>query len=112
MDIGLDNTNANIGEQKTLLSPELLLVIYLIKLPSNTFNNITGSNISDHCVDLNYWFEKSTKRNCTLKEYYDFRDLEYMHVINFISTCWLCLELCVNQELKKYSGLYYYSGTN
>ena len=28
-----------------------------------------------------------------------------MKSLNFISTCSLCLELCINQELKKYNGL-------
>ena len=28
-----------------------------------------------------------------------------MKSLNFISTCWLCLESCVNQELKKYDSL-------
>ena len=69
---------------------------------SNTFNNITGFDISDHCVDLYYWSDKSNKGKCALKEYYCFCDLEYAHIIKFISTCWLWLELCVNWELKKY----------
>ena len=49
------------------------------------------------------WEIKQTE--CTFKEYYEFCDLEYNEVIKFISTCWLCLELCVNRELKKYIGL-------
>ena len=67
---------------------------------SDTFNNITGFEISDHCVDLYYWFDKSSKCKCALKEYYEFCYLEYAHVIKFMSTRWLSLELCVNRELK------------
>ena len=61
----------------------------------------------DHCVELYYWFDRSSNRKCALKEYYDFCGLEYAHIIKFISTDWL-LELCVNRELKKYSGLICY----
>ena len=71
----------------------------------NTFNSITGFDISDHCVDLYYWFEKSSKCKCALKEYYDSCKLKYAHMIKFVSSRWLCLELCVNRELKKYSEL-------
>ena len=104
---------------KALLSPELakrMINIIIASCPchifhnasskaSITFNNITGFDISRHFVDLYYWFHKSSRRKCALKEYYDFYDLEYAHIIKFISTRWLWLELCVNGELKKYSGL-------
>ena len=50
-------------------------------------------------------FEKSSKRKSILKEYYQFCDIEYEEVIKFISTRWLCLELCINREVKKYEGL-------
>ena len=70
-----------------------------LRKASNPFNNISGFEISDRCVDL------SSKRKGVLKEYYDFCDFEYVHVIKLISTCWLCLEICVNRELNKYSGL-------
>ena len=43
---------------------------------SDTINNTTGFDISDHCVDLYYCFDKSIKHKCALKEYYDFCDLE------------------------------------
>ena len=49
----------------------------------------TGFDISDHCVDTYYWFDKSSKCKCVLKEYYDFCDLEYAHIIRFLSTRWL-----------------------
>ena len=42
---------------------------------------------------------------CRLKGYYDFCDLEYANVIKYISTLWLSLELCLNQEVEKYCGV-------
>ena len=125
MGIGLDNANANIGETNSIKSRAREKNDYIITAgcpcyifhnasnkASNTFNNITGFDISNHCVDLHYWFDKSSKCKCALKEYYDFCDLEYVHIIKFISPLWLWLELCVNRELKKYSGLecYYQVG--
>ena len=32
-------------------------------------------------------------------------DSEIQEAIKLISTPWLCLEMCVNRELKKYAGL-------
>ena len=61
--------------------------------------------MEDHAVDLFYWFDKSSKRKSVLKEHFEFCDSEYQEVIKLISTRWLCLEMCVNRELKKYAGL-------
>ena len=97
--IGLENTNANIGERNSIKSQACQKNDNIIiagcpghilhnasSRASDIFNNITGFDISGHCVDLHYWFDKSSKRKCTLKEYYEFCDLEYVHVIKFIST--------------------------
>ena len=54
---------------------------------------------------LFYWFDKSSKWNCNLKEYYDFCDQEYQEVIKYISIPRLSIERCINRELKKYTGL-------
>ena len=40
----------------------------------------------------------------SVKEYYEFCDTDYSEIIKFISTRCLCLEICVNRELKKYEG--------
>ena len=49
----------------------------------DAFNKTTGFDMSDHCFDLYYWFNKSSKRKCTLKECYKFCDLEYDEVIKY-----------------------------
>ena len=41
----------------------------------------------------------------SVKEHYEFCDTDYSEIIKFISTRWLCLEMCVNRELKKYESL-------
>ena len=73
--LGLDNTNANIGDRSSIKTRALEknLAIKISRLPchvlhkaaikaSTTFAKITKFCIKDHCVDLHYWFEKSSKR--------------------------------------------------
>ena len=74
------------------------------KLQKN-FTKVSEFDFEDHCVNLFFWFDKSTKRKNTLKEYYEFCDPEYEDVIKYGSTRWLSLERCINRELYKYTGL-------
>ena len=118
MAIGLDNTNANIGQRNSIKSrareknPEIIIAGCPCHILHNAsckgsiaFSKCTGFDITDHCVDLYHWFDKSSKRKNILKEYYDFCDIEYGEIIKLVSTRWLCLEMCVNRELKKFEGL-------
>ncbi|KAJ8048255.1 hypothetical protein HOLleu_00499 [Holothuria leucospilota] len=54
----------------------------------------------DHCMAIGL---DNTKGN--VGEHQEFCDMEYAEVVQFISTRWLPLELCINRELKKYAGL-------
>ena len=116
--IGLDNTNANIGDHNSIKSralernPEIVISGYPCHVLHNpdskaadAFAAISDFSVEDHCVDLYYWLDKSSKRKFILKGYYDFCDQDYQEVIKYISTRWLCSECCVNRELKKYPGL-------
>ena len=118
MAIGLDNTNVNIGEHNSIKTraKEKNEDIVIAGCPCHilhnasskaamAFSEVTGFDVEDLCVDVFYWLEKSSKRKSILKEYYQFCDIEYEEVIKFISTRWLCLELCINREVKKYEGL-------
>ena len=62
--------------------------------------NITSFDKENHCVDLYHWFDKSSKHKNILSDYFEFCDMKYSEVIQFLSTCWLSLELCVNRVLK------------
>ena len=75
---------------------------------ADAFAAVSDFSVEDHCVDLYYWFDKSSKRKSILKEYYDFCDQDYQEIIKYISTRWLCSERCVNCELKTYPGLLSY----
>ena len=71
----------------------------------SVFAFVTGFHIGDHCVDFFYWFHKSSTRKSILKEYCKFCNSECVEFIKYVSTRWLCLEHCVNRELKKNVGL-------
>ena len=116
--LGLDNTNSNIGKHNSIKQKALLKNPHLhvngcpchilhnaASKASSDFAKTAGFDVENHCVDLYYWFDKSSKRKSALLEYYEFCDQEYEEVIRYVSTRWLCLEKCLNRELKKYPGL-------
>ena len=72
---------------------------------ATAFADATGFDLEDHCVDLFYWFDKSTKRKGILKQYCMFCDTKYGAVVKYVSVRWLCLERCLDRELKKYHAL-------
>ena len=71
----------------------------------SSFSDEVGFDIEDHCVDLFYWFDKSSKSQSILKEYNELCDEEYADIIQNISTRLLCLEKCVSRELDKFEGI-------
>eukprot|EP00794_Sanderia_malayensis_P013387 gene13387-14760_t len=114
--IGVDNTN--IGAHDSIKSraveknPEIVIsgcpchILHnAASKAADAFAVVSGFRVKDHCVDLFYWFDKSSKCKSILKEYYEFCDEEYKEVIKYISTQWLCSERCFNRELRKYNGL-------
>ena len=112
--IGLDNTNVNIGDHNSIKSraKEKNGSIVTAGCPCHILHNasckagkmfsqVTNFDIEGHAVDLFHWLDKSSKRTSLLKEHYEFCDTDYSEIIKFISTHSLCLEMCVNCELKK-----------
>ncbi|CAB4033387.1 Hypothetical predicted protein [Paramuricea clavata] len=83
--LGVDNTNVNIGEHDSIKSrvlanePKVVVVGCPCHMlhdaagkAANAFGTVTGFDIENHCVDLYYWFDKSTKRKGALKEYFEY----------------------------------------
>ena len=116
--LGVDNTNSNIGAHNSLKQKSLLKNkhIFVSGCPclilhnraskaSRVFSEIAKFDGEDHSIDLYYWFDKSSNRKSALIEYYKFFDQEYKEIMQYVSTRWLCLEHCLNRELKKYNGL-------
>ena len=73
---------------------------------------VAGFDISDFCVDIYYWFDKSTKRKQALQEFCLFCDSEYVGMVKHVSTRWLSLENAVGRILSKYSALKSYFISN
>ena len=65
-------------------------------------------------IDLFFWFDKSTKRKASLKDYCNFCDITYRNIIKHVNTRWLSLEQAVNRVLQQYDALksYFLSGGN
>ena len=64
------------------------------------------------CVDLYYWFEKSTKRKQELLEFCSFCDTDYMEMVRHLSVRWLSLEKAVTRVLKQFEALKSYFLSN
>ena len=108
--IGVDNTNSNTGRHNSIASwPKETIVAgcpcHMLHnaagKAAEEFTKVSGFDFEDHCVNFFFWFDKSTKRKNTLKEYYEFCDPEYEDVIKYGSTRWLSLERIINRELYK-----------
>lgn len=86
-----------------------VLVIYVIhnaaRKASECFCDHTGFDIEELCIDLYYWFEKSTKRKNGLLSYCTFCDQDYRAIVKHITTRWLSLERAVERTLMQYSSL-------
>ena len=61
--------------------------------------------MEDFCIDLFYYFDKSTKRKGVLREYYEFCDQEYRKILKHVNVRWLSLERAVDRASKQYEGL-------
>ena len=75
------------------------------KAGSDAFAGETGFDVGDFLVDLFYYFDNSTKRLSTLKEFCDFCDQEYTKMLKYGATRWLSKELCITRVLKQYKSL-------
>ena len=75
------------------------------KAGSDAFAGETGFDVGDFLVDLFYYFDNSTKRLSTLKEFCDFCDQEYRKILKYGATRWLSKELCITRVLKQYKSL-------
>lgn len=114
--LGIDNTNANIGNCNSLKTRVLMknAEVVIARCPCHILHNTAGKaseafavvskfNLENSCIDVFHSFEKFTKRKSILKVYYDFCELN-----KYISTLDLSTERFVDRELKKYPGLWSY----
>ena len=79
---GVDNTSVNVGIRHSIMThvQQKNAACYFMGCPCHLVHNIaghasealqksTGFDVEDLCVDVFYWFDKSTKRKGILREF-------------------------------------------
>ena len=117
----IDNASTLVGKRNSLTSrfKDKNSEIFIIGCPSHLshiaashandkFSEVLGLNVGNLCINIFYWFDKSSKRNGKLIEYFQFCDQEYQSVLKHASVRWLSLEKCVSKTLKEFESLKLY----
>ena len=123
--VEVNNTSVNLGKSKSVLTKVLEKnpAVFFNGCPCHIIHNTackagdayvgaTHFAVEDFCVDIYYWFDKSTKVKLQLEEVCTFCDTTYAQMIKYVSTCWLSLESAVTRILQKYAGLKSYVRTS
>lgn len=123
--VGVDNTSVNLGKRNSIMTrvkeknPSVCLngfpchIVHNITCKAGeSYARVTGFDVDDFCVDIYYWFDKSTKRKQSLSDFCAFCDTAYADMIKHTSTRWLSLESAVSRILQKYAGLKSYFLSN
>ncbi len=118
---GVDNTSVNIGLRHSIMThvQQKNAECYFMGCPCHLVHNIAGHasealhkvagfDVEDLCVDVFYWFDKSTKRKGILREFCNFCDSDYREVVRYVNVRWLSLEKAVYRILQLYSSLQSY----
>ena len=114
----LDNTSANLGIRNSIKSRVILknnncyfmgclchIIYNTAHKGSAGFMCNTKFDVEDFCIDIFYYFDKSTKRKNALQGYAEFCDQEYRDILKHINVRWLSLERAVERILLQYSSL-------
>jgi len=114
----VDNTSVNMGAHNSILSRILKKnpSYHFMGCPchiihktackgAEAFTSVTGFDAEDFCVDLFYYFDKSTKRKGALRSCNEFCDQEYRKILKHVNVRWLSLERAVERALKQFEGL-------
>ena len=114
----VDNTSMNIGTHNSILSRVLTKnpSCYFMGCPCHIIHNtahkggeafatVTSFDVEDFCVDLFYYFDKSTKRKGALRSYNEFCDQDYRKILKHVNVRWLSLERAIEHALKQFEGL-------
>ena len=75
---------------------------------SDALHKSTCFDVEDLCVDIYYWFDKSTKCKGILRDFCGFCDSKYREVVRYVSVRWLSLKRAVYRILQLYGSLQSY----
>ena len=94
----MDNTSVNIGLHNSLLThvQKKTSACYFMGCPCHLVHNVASLasdaiqleswfNVEDLCIDVFYWFNKSTKRKGVLIEFCSFCDTAYHEVVRYVN---------------------------
>ena len=114
--VAMDNASVNMGRRNSMKTrflgnnPNMYVMGCPCHIVHNTachasqeFEKKSHYDAEDFCVDLFYWFDKSTQRKSVLADYYKFCDLEYRQIIKQVNT--LSLEKTIKRIIEQYAGL-------
>ena len=109
----VDNTSTNLDERNSVKTRVLTenQECYFLGCPchiihntahkgSSAFTKVTGFDVEDFCIDLYYFFDKSSKRKSILESYSKFCDQEYRRILKHVR--WLSLERAIERILTLY----------
>ena len=115
---GVDNASVNIGRHHSIITEVQARnpACYFMGCPCHLLHNIASHalevlyrvskfDVEDMCIDIFYWFDKSTKRKGVLNEFCEFCDSNYREIGRYISVCWPSLEQAIHQILQLYQSL-------
>lgn len=114
----VDNTSVNIGRHHSIKTEVQARnpACYFMGCPCHLLHNIASHasealhrvskfDVEDMCIDIFYWFYKSTKRKGILNEFCEFCDNNYREIVRYVSVRWLSLEQAVHRILQLYQSL-------
>ena len=95
---GVDNASVNIGQHHSIKTEVQARnpACYFMGCPCHLLHNIASHasevlhrvstfDVEDMCIDIFYWFDKSTKRKSVLKEFCEFYDSNYREIVRYVS---------------------------
>ena len=125
--IGVDNAAVNMGSRSSIKTKALQKnsaifmagcschVVHNTACKAGTvFSGETNFDVQDLCVDIYYFFDKSTNRKQDRQQFAQFCDQGYREIIKHVGTRWLSLESSVDRLLTQLPSLrsYFASQTN
>ncbi|KAI8117613.1 hypothetical protein CVS40_10527 [Lucilia cuprina] len=109
-----DNANVNFGCKKSVFvelqknNPDIIGMGYLCHIINNAFKNglkLLKLDIENIVIKVFNEFSSSTKKTSSLKDMFEFCDLEWSEMLRHVPTRWLSLTPAVERFLKNYLAI-------